>query len=66
MVEGTDVADAMRRAGYGGGALRALDYYREGDATTFVAGMADCGCDQPHTTKDGEACEHDLKLAGLA
>ena len=28
-VEGYDIADAFRRAGYGGGALRALDYYKE-------------------------------------
>jgi hypothetical protein len=28
-VEGNDIADAFRRAGYGGGAIRALDYYKE-------------------------------------
>jgi hypothetical protein len=28
-VEGYDIADAFRRAGYGGGAIRALDYYEE-------------------------------------
>jgi hypothetical protein len=27
--EGYDIADAFRRAGYGGGALRALDYWEE-------------------------------------
>jgi hypothetical protein len=28
-IEGHDIADAFRRAGYGGGALNALDYYEE-------------------------------------
>jgi hypothetical protein len=28
-VEGFDIADACRRAGIGGGALAALDYYQE-------------------------------------
>lgn len=28
-VEGTDIADACNRAGYGGGAMRALDYYSQ-------------------------------------
>jgi hypothetical protein len=28
-VSGVDIADAFRRAGYGGGAIRALDYYKE-------------------------------------
>jgi hypothetical protein len=28
-VEGYDIADAFRRAGYGGGALSALDYFKE-------------------------------------
>ena len=28
-VEGTDIADAFRRAGYGGGAIRALDWHEE-------------------------------------
>jgi hypothetical protein len=28
-VEGVDIADAFRRAGIGGGALRAVDYFRE-------------------------------------
>jgi hypothetical protein len=28
-IEGNDIADAFRRAGYGGGAIRALDYYKE-------------------------------------
>ena len=28
-VSGYDIADAFRRAGYGGGAIRALDYYEE-------------------------------------
>ena len=29
IVEGTDIADAFRRAGYGNGAISALDYYKE-------------------------------------
>jgi hypothetical protein len=28
-IEGYDIGDAIRRAGYGGGALRALDYWEE-------------------------------------
>jgi len=26
-IDGTDIADAFRRAGYGSGAIRAVDYY---------------------------------------
>ncbi len=29
IVEGYDIADAFRRAGYGGGAINALDWYEE-------------------------------------
>ncbi len=29
VIEGSDIADAFRRAGYGGGAINALDYYEE-------------------------------------
>jgi hypothetical protein len=28
-ISGRDISDAIMRAGYGGGALRALDYYKE-------------------------------------
>lgn len=28
-IEGYDIADAIRRAGYGGGAMAALDYWEE-------------------------------------
>lgn len=28
-VQGYDIADAFRRAGYGGGAIAALDWYEE-------------------------------------
>ena len=28
-IEGVDIKDAFMRAGYGGGALRALDYWEE-------------------------------------
>lgn len=31
LVEGNDPADAMNKAGYGQGAVRALDFYSEGD-----------------------------------
>lgn len=31
IVEGNNVADAMTKAGYGNGALRALDFQGEGD-----------------------------------
>lgn len=31
VVEGKDAADAMNNAGYGGGAVRALDFYAKGD-----------------------------------
>jgi|688.fasta_scaffold1212527_1 hypothetical protein len=30
-IKGYDIADAFRRAGYGDGALAALDYYEEDD-----------------------------------
>lgn len=33
LIRGTDIADAFRRAGYGGGALTALDYFSYGDKT---------------------------------
>jgi hypothetical protein len=29
--QGLDIADAFRRAGYGGGAIAALDFHAEGD-----------------------------------
>jgi len=29
IIEGYDIADAFRRAGYGGGANRAVDWYEE-------------------------------------
>jgi len=29
VVEGTSIADAFMRAGYGNGAIRALDYYEQ-------------------------------------
>jgi hypothetical protein len=31
VVKGNDIADAMTKAGYGGGAIRALDFYGNGD-----------------------------------
>lgn len=31
VIKGSDIADAFRRAGYGGGALRALDFYSTGN-----------------------------------
>lgn len=31
IVKGTDIANAMNNAGFGGGSLRALDFYGDGD-----------------------------------
>jgi len=31
IVQGMDIADAVRRSGYGGGAMRALDFWSEGN-----------------------------------
>lgn len=33
--QGRDPADALNRAGYGGGAIRALDFYTEGNNTDY-------------------------------
>ncbi len=33
VVKGETIATAMTAAGYGGGAVRALDYYSDGDVT---------------------------------
>lgn len=33
---GRDIADAFRRAGYGGGAIRALDFYATGDDDKYI------------------------------
>lgn len=35
VVEGNDVADAVSRAGYGAGAMRALDFYEEGEEPSY-------------------------------
>lgn len=35
IVEGDDAADAMTNAGYGAGALRALDFYASGDCNEW-------------------------------
>lgn len=34
-VQGTDIANAMTKAGYGNGALRALDFYSVGQCTDY-------------------------------
>ena len=34
--QGNTPADALNRAGYGGGAVRALDFYAEGNNTEYV------------------------------
>ena len=34
VISGTDITDAFRRAGYGGGSIRALDYYDEIEPVT--------------------------------
>ena len=36
IVNGYDPADAMNRAGYGAGALRALDFYSSDDCKDYV------------------------------
>ena len=36
IVQGMDVADAVRRSGYGGGALRALDFWEEGTSENWT------------------------------
>jgi len=33
-ITGTDIADAFRQAGYGGGSMAALDYWEQVDETT--------------------------------
>ena len=35
-VRGTSIADAFRRAGYGGGALAALDFYDDRGEDTYT------------------------------
>ena len=35
VLKGTDPADALRRAGYGQGALRALDFYENGESDDY-------------------------------
>lgn len=39
IVKGNTHADAMRNAGYGAGAIRALDFYSEGDARKNMYGL---------------------------
>lgn len=34
-VEGTSIDDAFRRAGYGGGATRAIDFYEEAESPNY-------------------------------
>lgn len=36
IITGTSIADAFNKAGYGAGALRALDFYEEGIATNYT------------------------------
>ena len=62
-VQGSDIADACRRAGIGNGALPALDYYEENEKKVQVAGQANCGC--VHHAEEGTSCPHDLQKAGL-
>lgn len=35
IVRGATIADAMNQAGYGGGAVRALDFFKEGEEQTY-------------------------------
>lgn len=63
-VEGTDIADACRRAGIDAGALPALDYFEEEGEKTQVAGaFSSCGC--WYHAEEGTACQHDLEVVGL-
>ncbi len=34
--EGRDIADAFSRAGYGGGAIRVVDFYANGDDKSYT------------------------------
>ena len=36
VIHGLDAANAMTNAGYSSGALRALDFYKEGDSDAYV------------------------------
>ena len=36
VLQGSDPANALNRAGYGGGAVRALDFYAEGDDDRYA------------------------------
>jgi len=36
VLEGADSADALNRAGYGAGAVRALDFFAHGDNDNYV------------------------------
>ncbi|QIV65920.1 hypothetical protein Cp1R7AA1_051 [Mesorhizobium phage Cp1R7A-A1] len=36
IVKGSDPADAMNKAGYGAGAVRALDFYANGEDTDYA------------------------------
>lgn len=36
ILEGTDAADALNKAGYGNGAVRALDFYAPDDNNDYV------------------------------
>ena len=35
VVEGSDIADAFSKAGYGGGAIQALDFYENGELQSY-------------------------------
>lgn len=41
-VEGKDIASAFTKAGYGAGAIAALDYFDEACESTFVPGCVGC------------------------
>ena len=63
-VQGTDIADAVQRAGLRVGALHILDYYEDEQGNkTQVAGQAKCGC--VYHAEDGTSCPHDLLQVGL-
>jgi hypothetical protein len=61
------LADAFSRAGYGHGALKALDFWVQNSPHVFstklksVVGQARCGC--VYHAEEGIPCSHDIDLA---
>lgn len=56
VVHGATIAEAMTSAGYGGGAVRALDFYASGDRDDYQWDGRDwsqSATDKPSTVRDG-------------